>query len=205
MIDIKVGSVPSRPKAKVPYHLNAHQIIRYVYLQGWLAISGYFVLRGNVASNTERASAELKSFSAAISWEVLTVLLQHATRKWLGIHSFGSLQIIAGAKVVVIEISKNGNLQQRITMEVCPGLCQEYACMKGYYEYGIKAICFIIEHIWYKPAKREMRLKEMLINYTLSNLLNSGSVSEMIQLFSFSRPVLKWKSKIHKLFHRFTI
>lgn len=54
-------------------------------------------------------------------------------------------------------------------VEVCTGLCQEYACMKGYYEYGIKAIWFIIEHIWYKSAKCKMRFKdsnELFINQT---------------------------------------
>lgn len=56
-----------------------------------------------------------------------------------------------------------------MTVEVCTGLCQEYAYMKGYYGYGIKAICFIIEHIWYKSAKCEMRFKdfnELYINQT---------------------------------------
>jgi hypothetical protein len=54
---------------------------------------------------------------------VLTVLLQHATQKWLEISSFGSLQIIAGAKGLVIIFLNKGNLQQLITMEVSAQVC----------------------------------------------------------------------------------
>lgn len=63
MINIKIGSVPSPPKTRVLSECPADSMCLVL----GLAISSCFVLSGNVAFNTKRASAELRSFSAAIS------------------------------------------------------------------------------------------------------------------------------------------
>lgn len=105
MIDFKVGSVmcpPTPPQKEVSYNLrNSHMYISF--MTGWLYWAVLF-LEGERLFLTHRKSiCWIKIFLCSnIYWEVLTVLLQHATQKWLEICSFGSLQIIAGAKGLVI-------------------------------------------------------------------------------------------------------
>ena len=103
-------------------------------------------------------------------------MLQHATQKWLEICSFGSLQIIAGAKgLVIFFLFNKGNLQQLVTVEVSAQVCaKNLPVLKGYCEYRIKVFLFCNRVNLLQTSKMVNEMQEcimLLVNFGSLHLL----------------------------------